>query len=175
MDDKLQNFFTENEFDVHQPHSGHFKRFEKKLKSEKPQRSMSWKWMSVAAAVILSIGFGLGNLTQESNSYDLSSISPKMGETQNFLVNAIHVEMIELEKNRTLDTESIIETTLEELEELEDTYKAYVKKLKRDGEQREIINAMISNYQQRLEILKRALKQIDNLRINNNLENEDLI
>lgn len=175
MEDKLHQYFSQNDFDIHEPHSGHLNRFEKQLQGSKPEKKFSWAWMSAAAVVILCVGFGLGNLTQNTNTYDLSSVSSQMGEKQDFFVNAIHVEMIQLEKNRTLDTENIIETTLEELEELEDKYKVYVKQLKKDGEQREVINAMISNYQQRLNILKRALQQIENLRINQNLENPEFI
>lgn len=172
MEDKLHDFFSQNEFDIHEPHSGHLKRFERKLQGTSSQRKISWGWMSAAAAIILFIGFGLGSLNQNNNSYDLATVSPKMGEAQNFFVNAIHVEMIELEKNRNLDTEKIVESALDELEELEDTFNSFVKELKDNGEQRKIINAMISNYQQRLEILKRALQQIETVKSSKNLENE---
>lgn len=175
MEDKLHHFFDQNEFDIHEPHGGHFQRFERKLQGKKPQKRISWKWMSVAAVAILCIGFGLGNLTKKESTYDLASVSPKMGEAQNYFVSAIQVDLIELEKNRNLDTEKIVEAAIDQIEDLEDSYNRFVKELKRNGQQRKIINAMISNYQQRLEILKSALQQIETIKTNKNLENEILI
>lgn len=171
MEDKLHNFFEQNEFDIHQPHAGHMDRFERKLKGVQPKKKHTWTWMSAAAAVILFIGFGLGNLAQDK-TYDLSNVSEKMGEAQDFFVNAIHVETIELEKNRNLETEKIVEAALEQLEELEDSYNGFVKELENTGEQRKIINAMINNYQQRLEVLRTALQQIETIKSNKNLEDE---
>lgn len=175
MEDKLHDFFNQNEFDIHEPHSGHLARFERKLKGVKPQRKISWTWMSVAAAVILSIGFGLGNLTKDSNSYDLASISPKMGETQDYFVSAIQTNLVTLEKSRNLDTERVIELALNELEDLEDSFKRLVKELKDNTNQTKTIDAMILNYQQRLDVLKSALQQIETLKVNKNLDNEILI
>ncbi len=171
MENKLHDFIKQNEFDVHEPHSGHLERFERKLNATKPQKKFSWKWMSVAAAVILSIGFGLGSINQQ-NQYDLANVSPKMAEAQDFFIIAIHTEMISLEKNRNLETEDIVEDALDQIEDLEDSYTSFVKELKKTGEQRKVINAMISNYQQRLEILKRALQQIETIKNSENLDDE---
>ena len=174
MDDKLHDFFNQNEFDIHEPHSGHLERFERKLQGTKTNKRISWKWMSVAAAVILSIGFGLGNLSKKQG-YDLGDFSPKMGEAQTYFVSAIQVDLIELEKNRNLDTEKIVEAALDQIEDLEDKFNRFVKELKINGEQRKIINAMITNYQQRLEILQIALQQIETIKTNKDLENEIII
>ena len=35
MEDKLHTFFSENEFDFHEPHAGHMKRFETDYKAKK--------------------------------------------------------------------------------------------------------------------------------------------
>lgn len=175
MEDKLHDYFEKNDFDIHEPSSGHLDRFERKLQGAKPQKRLSWRWMSVAAAVILCIGFALGNMTQNTNSYDLGNVSPKMAEAQDFFITAIQVEMAQLENHRTLETEKIIESALDQIEELEDSYKSFVEELKNTGEQRKVINAMITNYQQRLEILKKALQQIENLKSSKNLENETYV
>ena len=163
MDDKLHNFFTENEFDFHEPHSGHFQRFEKRLQGVQPQKRVSWKWLSVAASVVLLIGFFLG-VNMQDQPLGLSDVSPKMQEVETYFVNTINLELKEIEKSRNLDTEKVIENALDQLEELEDHYNAYLKELNENGEQLKIINAMIDNYQKRIEILQNTLQQIEQIK-----------
>lgn len=172
MEDKLDQFFSENEFDFQEPHSGHLERFERKLNQPKKVVKTSWKWLSVAASVVLIFGFWLGSSHQKSQ-LDLADISPKMEEVQTYFVSTIRQELQTLEKSRNLDTESIIENALEELEELEDEYTAFVSELTKNGEQRKIINAMIRNYQQRLDVLENTLKQIEQIK-NPNILNDEI-
>ena len=171
MEDKLHNFFSENEFDFKEPHSGHLERFERKLNQPKKVVKTSWKWLSVAASVVLVLGFWMGS-NHQKKQLDLADISPKMEEVQTYFVSTINQELKTLEKNRSLDTESIIENALEELEELEEEYTAFVSELTKNGQQRQVINAMIKNYQQRLEILENTLKQIEQIKNPNILNNE---
>lgn len=161
MEDKLHDFFSENNFDVHEPHSGHLERFQRKLQQPK-RRKLPWKWMSVAACFVLSLGFWLGS-NQQKNQLDLGDM-PNMQETQNYFVNAINFELKNVEKHRSLDTESLIEEALEELEDLEDSYKEFIKDLNENGYNKQTIYAMIENYQQRLEILENLLQQIEELK-----------
>ena len=84
-----------------------------------------------------------------------------MKEVESFYVNTINVELKEVEKNRNLETEKIIEDALDRIEELEDSYKAFIKDLNNNGNQLKIVNEMINNYQKRLEILQEALDQIE--------------
>ena len=171
MEDKLHQFFSENEFDIQEPHSGHLERFERKLNQPQKINRTSWKWLSVAASVVLVLGFWMGSNHQKSQ-LDLADVSPKMEEVQTYFVSTINQELKTLENNRNLDTETIIENALEELEELEDEYKTFVKELTDNGEQRKIISAMIKNYQQRLDILESTLKQIEQIKNPNILKNE---
>ncbi|WP_158837861.1 hypothetical protein [Polaribacter sp. L3A8] len=171
MEDKLNQFFSENEFDFQEPHIGHLDRFERKLNQQKKTVKTSWKWLSVAASVVLILGFWLGS-SHQKRQLDLADVSPKMEEVQSYFVSTIHQELKTLEKNRNLDTEKIIESALEELEELEDEYKVFVKDLTKNGEQREIISAMIKNYQQRLDVLENTLKQIEQVKNTNLVQDE---
>ncbi|WP_435416565.1 hypothetical protein [Polaribacter aestuariivivens] len=174
MEDKLHQFFSENNFDLKEPHSGHLERFERKLNSPIKKPKTSWKWLSVAASVILVLGFWLGS-NHQKRQMDLADVSPKMEEVQNYFVSTINNEMKVLEKNRSLDTETIIENALNELEELEDNYKIFVLELNKNGKQRRIISAMIKNYQRRLDILENTLKQIDQIKNPNLIKNEIFI
>lgn len=171
MEDKLHNFFSENDFDFHEPHSGHFQRFEKKLQGTQTKKRTSWRWMSIAASIILAMGIFIGQQMQPS-SPSLSGVSEKMEEVENYFVNTINYEIREIEKSTTLDTEEVIEKALEKIEELEDDYKAFIEELSNNGEQKSVINEMIQNYQQRLEILQNTLIQIELIKNQNTFEDE---
>ncbi|WP_299061592.1 hypothetical protein [uncultured Polaribacter sp.] len=170
MEDKLHQFFSENNFDFKEPNAGHLERFERKLNYPK-QKKNSWKWLSVAASVVLVLGFWLGS-NHQKRQLDLADVSPKMEEVQNYFVSTINQEIKTLESNRNLETETIIEHALEELEELEDSYKVFIVDLNKNGKQRSVISAMIKNYQRRLDILEETLNQIDKLKNLNNIQDE---
>ncbi|MCI2229684.1 hypothetical protein MC378_10950 [Polaribacter sp. MSW13] len=172
MEDKLYQFFSENEFDYKEPHSGHLERFERKLNAPNKINKTSWKWLSVAASVVLVLGFWLGS-NHQKQQLDLADISPKMEEVQSYFVSTINQELKTLEKNRSLNTETIIEQALDQLEELEENYNIFITELNNNGNQRKIISAMIKNYQQRLEILENVLKQIEYIK-NPNLLNDEI-
>ena len=171
MEDKLHNFFNENDFDFQEPHSGHLERFERKLNHPKKINKTSWKWLSVAASVVLVLGFWLGS-NHQKRIIDLADVSPKLEEVQNYFVNTINQELKSVEKSRNLETETIIEEALDQLEELEDNYSFFVLELNSDGNKTKIINSMIKNYQQRLQILENVLQQIEQIKNPNLLNNE---
>ena len=172
MEDKLHDFFSENEFDFHEPHSGHMQRFERRLQGAQTKRRLPWKWMSIAASVILAIGFFIGQSTQEE-APSLSGVSTKMAEVEEYFVNTINFEVRELEKSRSLDTEEVIEKALEKIEKLEDDYKTFIEELSNNGKQERIIHQMIQNYQQRLEVLQNTLIQIELIKNQKTFDNED--
>lgn len=171
MKDKLDTFFSENDFDFETPHSGHLERFQKKLNSNKKTGKTSWKWLSIAASITLLFGFYLGNSNQE-RQIDLADVSPKMEEVQTYFVSTINQELKSLEKNRNLETETIIENALDQLEDLEDDYNGFVKDLNKKTNPKEVIAKMISNYQKRLEILENTLQQIEYIKNPNLIEDE---
>lgn len=163
MEDKLNTFFKDNNFDVDVPRFGHLDRFEKRLNPQEKKKSFSYKWMSVAASVILLIGIWMGsNFTD--NTLLLADVSPEMKETETFFVTTIKQELKEIEKYRNPTTERVIEDALNQLETLEDKYKELVKDLNKSFNDRRVVYAMISNYQNRIEILQNVLLQIDEIK-----------
>ncbi|TDQ29756.1 hypothetical protein [Tenacibaculum caenipelagi] len=159
MEDKLHQFFKENDFDVFEPHQGHLNRFQRKLKQPRKKRTPIF-WMSAAASIVLILGFYLGSY-QQKKTYDLADVSPKMAEAQNFFVTTINQELKEVEQYRNIETETIIEDSLNEIEELEDQYGSLLKELSKRENKHQIIREMIQNYQQRLDVLERLLLQLE--------------
>lgn len=171
MEDKLHPFFSENDFDFQEPQSGHLARFERKLNHPKQINKTSWKWLSVAASVVLIVGFWLGS-THQKQQMELADVSPKMQEVQHYFVTTIENELKTVESSRSLETETIIEQALDQLEELEEQYNVFLLELNSVGNQAKIINAMIINYQERLQILENVLQQIEQIKNPNLLNNE---
>lgn len=171
MEDKLTRFFSESNFDFQTPDDGHLARFERKLNQKETTQQFSWKWMSVAASVVLVLGFWLGS-THQKKQLELADVSPKMEEVQHYFVTTIQQELKNIEQNRSLDTETIIEQGLNQLEELEEDYNVFLADLNSNGNQTKIISAMIKNYQQRLEVLQNVLDQITQIKNPKIIENE---
>lgn len=161
MDNK--SFFEKHSVDVFEPHSGHEERFLRKLHQQKKSKKISFRWLSIAASITLIIGFYFGSIMQPK-TLDLATIAPQHKETQDYFVSAIHQEMILLEKNRSLKTETIIEDALDRIEELEEKYVKIISEIKRNGNEKQMIKAMIENYQKRLAILEQTLQQIETIK-----------
>lgn len=160
MEDKLHQFFDDNDFDIFEPHSGHFERFQRKLQQPKRKSGPSFFWMSIAASIILVLGFYLGSY-QQQQTYGLADVSPKMAETQSYFVTTINQELKEIEQYRNIETETIIEDSLDQIEELEDKFKAFSEELSKNENKKFIILGMIENYQQRLIILSELLSSLE--------------
>jgi hypothetical protein len=167
MQDNLEKIFKEleNQFDVEEPNIGHFKRFEEKLnKGTKPNILFKlWPLIAIAASIILIFGIWVGASFSKSGM-ELASISPEMGETQNFFVTTIENELATIEKERNPDTEQLISDGLQQLNKLEKQYQELTVELKESTTDKRIIYAMISNFQQRIEVLQNLLIQIENVK-----------
>jgi hypothetical protein len=172
MEDQFNSFFKNTDFDLEEPRFGHLDRFQDKLNNQdkKKKKITSFKWMSVAASVILMIGFWLGSNQTEATLL-LADVSPKMQEAESFFVSTIKQELTAIEKVRNPKTERVIEDALNQLEVLEDKYTDLVKALNNSNDDRRVVYAMISNYQNRIEVLQDVLKLIN--QINNPKENQN--
>jgi hypothetical protein len=167
MQDNLEKIFKEfeNQFDVEEPNVGHFKRFEEKLnKGTKPNILFKlWPLIAFAASIILIFGIWVGASFSKSGM-ELASISSEMGETQNFFVTTIEKELATIEKERSPVTEQLISDGLQQINKLEKEYQALTLELKESTEDKRIIYAMISNFQQRIEVLQNLLIQIEDVK-----------
>jgi hypothetical protein len=170
MKDNLENRFKniENQFDLEEPNLGHFNRFEAKLITEKPKNSSKKiikfiGGIAVAASIILFIGIWIGS-SYSTKGIELASVSTEMAETQSYFVITLQKELATVENKRTKDTEKIIDDGLEQLNKLETEYKALTLELKESAEDKRIIYAMISNFQQRIEVLQSLLLQIETIK-----------
>lgn len=182
--DHIETLFKnlENTFDLEEPNLGHEDRFLDLLKQQnsaltahKSKKKDYWKpFIAVAASILLC--FGLVTIMQygENTPKDLASISPELSQTQSFFATAIAQELEVLEAERTPETEQMIDDALNALKLLETEYSILKLDLNESGNDKRVIYAMITNFQNRIDLLKNVLKHIEdvkNLKLHQNENN----
>ncbi|TNJ44929.1 hypothetical protein KFZ70_12380 [Tamlana fucoidanivorans] len=170
MDNKFENLFKDLEgyFDIETPHSDHENRFLNKLAKQNNQKLMVakpkvnfWKpLVAVAASIILLISVFI-TLAPEKTSIDLASVSPKMAQTQDFFTATINIELKRLQEESAPEAQLLIKDALTKIKHLEHDYENLKADLKESGEDHRVIYAMISNFQNRIDILQHTLEQIN--------------
>ncbi len=184
---ELDEFLKDLDFDIAEPADGHYDRFLTKLKKEKfPNTSGSQKgkirmmWgpiLAVAAGLLLiftlaGVSLGPGILTDKG---DLAGISPEMKETHQFYTNLIKTELEKVKAANTPETEAVVKDALLQLEKLDVDYGKLKEDLKKSGQDKRVIFAMISNLQQRIDLLNNVMDHIENIKELKNPNNENNI
>ena len=158
----------DNNFDVENPSINHEARFLEKLKEQnKPtfkmvnSRTKFLKpFIGIAASLIILISVFIGSQHKEE-TLDLASVSPKMAQTQDFFTASINEELKKLQEASEPEVQSIIQDALLRINHLEENYENLKLDLKESGEDNRVIYAMISNFQNRIDILQNTLEQIN--------------
>lgn len=169
MKNNFEDFIEKNRelFDVREPEAGHFERFRGKLESAKPAQGKGrmislLPWLMAAASVLLLITISFAAINSKKGS-ELADISPEMEETQGFFESTLVKEMASIQKIKTPENEKIIEDGLIQMKKLEVNYEILKQELKLSGQDKRVIYAMISNFQQRIEILQTIMLQLEEL------------
>ena len=180
--DNLKQLFDNlnGEFDIENPNLGHELRFLAKLKGDESKtvklkytKSNFWKpFMAVAASVILCVSI-LTFVQKKPEVYDLANVSPELSKTQEFFTTAISQELASLNNERNPETEAIINDALKRIDLLEQEYEKLKIDLTESGEDKRVIYAMISNFQNRIDLLQSVMKQIEEVKQLNTNYNEN--
>ncbi|CAL66826.1 hypothetical protein [Christiangramia forsetii] len=170
---EFNGLFEDLNFDIEEPHTGHEKRFFKKLSkrsrvSEKKGKVRSlWAPIIGIAASFLLAFFLLGEFitpAASAKNSDLASISSEMKQTQEFYTGVIKKELTALNEEKSPETEVIINDALIQMEKLDRNYENLKKDLIKSGKDNRVIHAMIQNFQQRIDLLNNVLTQIENIK-----------
>lgn len=161
----------ENEFDIDSPNSGHQNRFLEKLKQQNtvadvsPKKTSYWKpFLAVAASIVLCFSVFTVIQQQEPELQGLASVSPELSKTQDFFTLAIQNELATLEAERSPETEELVTDALKQLHVLEVNYEKLKKDLTESGDDKRVVYAMISNFQNRIDVLENVLKNIEEVK-----------
>ena len=168
----LDNVFKnlENDFDIEVPNEGHEKRFLSKLNDSRSLTKYSetktnfWKpFLGIAASIALILSIFIVT-QQENNTGDLASVSPKMAETQDFFTLTINEELNKLNAASSPEVKNLIDDALLQIKKLENDYNSLKTDLIESGDDNRVIYAMISNFQNRIDILQNTLEQIEKIK-----------
>lgn len=178
--DTIDNLFDnlKGEFDINKPDTGHDLRFLDKLNatsvvSDNSKRSSRFNWkpfLAIAASLVICLSVFM-TLQNEPEALDLASVSPALSETQDFFTATIENELKKLNQERSPLTESIITDALKQIQILETNYQNLKTDLTESGNDQRVIYAMITNFQNRIDILNTVLEQVETikeLKINTN-------
>ncbi|VAV83514.1 FIG00649226: hypothetical protein [hydrothermal vent metagenome] len=159
------------DFNFEEPNAGHQKRFLDKLNNqntivEYKSSSVRRLWrplIGVAASIVLLISVFLG-IQKDSNTRDLANISPEMASTEDFFLITITSELEKLNSEDSPEYQELIVDALFQIKILEENYKLLKLDLNESGDDKRVIYAMISNFQNRIDLLQNVVEQIDNLK-----------
>jgi hypothetical protein len=172
--DKLEKFVRENRqaFDTETAKDFIWEGIEAKLNEQAESkgitkvvslRSRIYRYAKVAAIglVLLTIGGFLGSywtVQNQEKQFSFGVINEEYQELETFYAAQVNLQLNRLRKYR-LD-----ESLMEDIEELDASFEELQKELKIQGveaDNEEIINAMIDNYQSKIEILERVLSRLE--------------
>ena len=177
----IENLFRNQDFDFAEPSPGHQERFLEKLKEQGSHSDnciFSWLWaplLAVAAGLVLIIML-TGNLTGftiNNDPGDLANVSPEMKETQLFYSSLIKTELAKVNNVKSPETEAMVNDAQAQMEKLDLEYEKLRNDLVKSGQDKRVIFAMVSNLQQRIDILNNVLTTIEEINKLKNPKNEN--
>ncbi len=163
MGDNIEKYIQQNRdsFDDKTPRMDVWSNIEKELDQKKTKtKKIGWyRYAAIAASVLilLSIGTIFGTYIsspQNSTASSLSEISPEMADIELFYKKELDKKISKLTSFENYDT-----SVNDDLDQLEEVMKDLQKEMRKnpDADAEIIINAMIKNYQTRIEILERVI------------------
>ncbi|WP_422350731.1 hypothetical protein [Flagellimonas sp.] len=171
--DNLEELFgrLQGKLDLEEPQLGHQDRFLEKLNQSKGVTHLNskkfnwWKPLSIAASVAFLCLLGIQVInTKPSIKEQVVEIAPEVSQTEFYFVNVIEEQIQQLKNEKSPETAKLVDDTLIQLEKLEKDYEALEQELVNGGNSKIILNAMITNFQTRIDLLKEVLSNIENIK-----------
>lgn len=171
--DRIDELFgnLKGSFDFEEPQDGHQARFLEKLNQSKGVTSLTqkksnwWKPLSIAASIAL-----IGMLAMQVFSSNPSikeqvvEIAPEVSQTEFYFANLIEEQVQQLKDEKSPETAQLVDDTLRQLDKLGKDYETLERELVNGGNSKIILNAMITNFQTRIDLLKEVLTNIENIK-----------
>lgn len=177
--DSIEQLFShfENQWDTETPRLGHTNRFSKKLNAEPVQtKKKNWIPLSLAASFLLIAGiisFYQLKDNQPTNQWQNASAQTK--ETHDYFASVVEKELTDLKSKQTPETEQIINDALTQMKVFEQDYQKIINELQKNGDTKQLLHAMILNFQTRISFLEEVIKKIEIITHQKNIENEKSI
>jgi hypothetical protein len=171
--DKIQNFIEENKssFEQERLTQGHADRFAAKLNAQTSKKQpkvyrLKPLWIAAGLALLLGTSFFLGTQfnSELTPKKGLAQVSEEMGQTEFYYTSLIKVEMKKLDAYPDLESSEMVESALDQLEKLEKDYEELEISLAQAPENKNIVSAMINNFQLRVQVLNELLERINQVK-----------
>lgn len=168
--DDLDQLFEkfENQWDVHEMSSDHQVDFINKLNKKQPQKKNYTMW-AIAASIVVLLGVSLlynKNYSVEPKEFKFASKETQ--RTDSIFSILIDNELVKLKEKSSPQNEQIVNDALKQMKVFDADYAKIITELQKNGENKQIIYAMISNLQTRISFLQTVLQRIEE---NENLKN----
>lgn len=166
--DKLDQLFEkfENQWDVQEMNSDHQLDFLNKLNNKKRPKKNYYAVWGIAASIVLLLGIAVFYNNEKPKEYKFASKETK--RTDSIFSILIDNELVKLKEKSSPQNEQIINDALKQMKVFDADYDKIIKELQKNGENKQIIYAMISNLQTRISFLQTVLQKIEE---NENLKN----
>ncbi len=171
--DNLDQLFErlEGNFDFEEPRNGHQERFLEKLNRDngvvqlQRKKTSWWKPLSIAASIAILCMLGIQVFTaQPSIKEQVVEIAPEVSKTEFYFASLIEEQVQLLKDEKSPETAKLVDDTLLQLDKLESNYQTLEQELINGGNSKIILNAMITNFQTRIDLLKEVLTNIENIK-----------
>lgn len=166
----INQFFENQDFwDFEEPNIGHEKRFLDKLRKQQPKKKKN-NWIPLSIAASLLLGFGILYTSFYNNKPPEVAFSPEVQQTHDYFSTVITAELETLKNKETPQSKALINDALNEMQLLENDYKNLKEEIAKNGENKQIVYAMITNMQTRISFIKTVLDQVEtinNLKVSN--------
>ena len=154
LEDKIKQL--NGQFDFEEPNIGHFNRFEKRL--QQPTKKPYRRFALIASVVVLCITIGVLSIKNKTNTI---SVSPEFQQTETYFSQVIREELKKIDAQKNTENQQIITDAFKQMQKLESDYKKLQKDLINTQNKKQIIYAMLENYQQRIKILQNLLDTLE--------------
>lgn len=172
--DNLDELFKrfENQWDIQELNSDHQVDFLQKLNKKEPNRKY-WFATAIAASIVLMLGISLFSKNEKPKEFKFASKETK--RTDSIFNILIDNELVKLKEKNSPENQQIITDAMNQMKTFDADYQKIINELQKNGENKQIIYAMISNLQTRISFLQTVLKRIeDNEKLKNNSNEKTL-
>lgn len=171
----IDNLFEnlKDEWDIETPQEGHENRFLEKLQTQKKvvsihkkkSNNFPWKLLTVAASIAVLFIVGFQFLNPESVIEQQVAEEPtQIEKTEFYFASLINEEVEKIKAESTPETKQIIADAMLQLKKLEKDHEKLEEDLANEGNSKQILHAMIINYQTRINLLQDVLTQIEEIK-----------
>jgi hypothetical protein len=130
----------------------------------------------LAASLLLIVGvISFYQLKNEERTNQWHNASKQTKETHDYFASVVEKELTDLKSKQTPETKEIIEDALIQMKIFEEDYQKIILELQKNGDTKQVLNAMIVNFQTRISFIEDIIKKIEIITHQNTIQNEKSI